>query len=180
MENEVYFNQNQVIRINASVIRELKRKAEANEKGRYRLCLQHSPQDSLHEMYIVRSKGDYGRPDKHLHTTESHTIVDGAMLVILFEENGQIRDLFELSKDNYFSYRIDANIYHMQLPLTDQVVYYEVKLGPFTDESNIFPDWAPSPEDQVYVKTYMKELKEAIRNFQLSNNKEGKMYYDSI
>ena len=56
--------------------------------------MQHSPQDNLHEMFIVRGKGDYGRPDKHLHTTESHTIVDGAMLIVLFEDDGEIKDVF--------------------------------------------------------------------------------------
>ena len=115
MENEVYFNQNSLIKIDEEGINELKRKAKANANGKYRLCMQHSPQDNLHEMFIVRGKGDYGRPDKHLYTTESHTIVDGAMLVILFEEDGEIREVFELSEESYRTYRIDTNIYHMQI-----------------------------------------------------------------
>lgn len=169
MENEVYFNQNSLIKIDEEGINELKRKAKANTNGKYRLCMQHSPQDNLHEMFIVRGKGDYGRPDKHLYTTESHTIVDGAMLVILFEEDGEIREVFELSEESYRTYRIDTNIYHMQIPLTEQVVYYEVKLGPFTEISNIYPEWAPDQENIDKVTTFMEELKEKIRKFQLEN-----------
>ena len=165
MENEVYFNQDSLIRIDDDAIRTIKRKAKENASGKYRLCMQHSPQDLLHEMFIVRSKGDYGRPDKHYHTTESHTIIDGAMLVILFEDNGEIRELFELSKDGYQTYRIDTDIYHMQIPLTEQVVYYEVKLGPFTEETNIFPEWAPNPGDQESVAVYMQEIWEKIKAF---------------
>lgn len=165
MEDEVYFNQNSVFKIDSRMIEELKVKARANESGKYRLCMQHSAQDSLHEMFIVRKKGDYGRPDKHLHTTESHTIVDGAMLIVLFEENGKIKEVFELSEESYHTYRIDTNIYHMQIPLTDQVVYYEIKQGPFTQETNIFPQWAPEPHDTEKVAFYMQRLEHDIHIF---------------
>lgn len=166
MGYEVFFNQNELIKINGELIHEIKEKAKISSNGRYRLCMQHSPHDSLHEMYIVRSKGDYGRPDKHLHTTESHTIVDGAMLIVLFEDDGEIKDVFELSQRNYHTYRIDTNIYHMQIPLTEQVVYYEVKLGPFTDKSNIFPEWAPTPQEEYKVMTFMEEVNRKIQLFQ--------------
>ena len=38
MENEVYFNQNSLIKIDEEGINELKRKAKANANGKYRLC----------------------------------------------------------------------------------------------------------------------------------------------
>lgn len=173
MEEEVYFNQSKCIKIDDKTITVLKEKAKSNKNGKYRLCMQHSSQDKLHEMYIVRSRGDYGRPDKHLYTTESHTIIDGAMLVILFEEDGQIKELFELSKESYHTYRIDTNIYHMQIPLTEQVIYYEVKLGPFTKDSNIFPEWAPEPSNKELVSLYMSELERKIQEFQLRENSRG-------
>lgn len=141
--------------------------------------MQHSSEDRLHEMFIVRSKGDYGRPDMHLHTTESHTIIDGAMLVILFENDGRIKEVFELSAEGYQTYRIDTNIYHMQIPLTDQVVYYEIKLGPFTEDTNIFPEWAPAPEDKGKVFEFMRELEERIQKYQ-SERKNGEDSYDTL
>lgn len=162
---EVSFNQDYLIRIDDNVINEIKEKAAKNESGKYRLCLQHSPQDLLHEMFIVRRKGDYGRPDKHLHTTESHTIIEGAMLVILFDDDGHIKEVFELSKECFHTYRIDTNIYHMQIPLTEQVVYYEIKLGPFTEDTNIFPEWAPKASEKKEVTAFMKDLEEKIGIF---------------
>lgn len=170
MDSEVSFNKEDVIRIDTETIAGLKEKASKNPSGKYRLCMQHSSEDNLHEMFIVRSKGDYGRPDKHLYTTESHTIVDGAMLVILFEDDGEISDMFELSSEKYRTYRIDMDIYHMQIPLTQQVVYYEVKLGPFTEKSNIFPEWAPEAHDTEKVKEYKKILEEKIRRFKAEHN----------
>lgn len=167
MNREVFFNQKKLIKIDQLMIDEMKEKAKTSAGGKYRYCLQHSSQDNLHEMYIVRRKGDYGRPDKHLYTTESHTIVDGAMLVVFFEDDGQIKDVFELSKDHYYTYRVDTDIYHMQIPITDQVVYFETKLGPFTDKSNIFPDWAPKPDETEKIVTFMNELQERIQEYRL-------------
>ena len=176
MESEVYFNPDSLIKINQETINMIKEKAKRNASGKYRLCMQHSPQDRLHEMFIVRSKDDYGRPDMHLHTTESHTIVDGAMLVILFEDDGRIKEVFELSKESYQTYRIDTNIYHMQIPLTEQVVYYEIKSGPFTEDTNIFPEWAPAPSDKQKVSEYMEELKEKIRKYQKEHSSVEENY----
>ena len=59
MGDEVYFNQNELIKIDKEVIVALKAKAKKNASGKYRLCMQHSSEDKLHEMFIVRSKGDY-------------------------------------------------------------------------------------------------------------------------
>lgn len=165
MGNEVQFNQSNVIKINNDIIEEVKQKAKENNNGKFRLCLQHSSEDKLHEMFIVRKKGDYGRPDKHLYTTESHTIIDGAMLVVLFEDDGTIIEVFELSEKGYHTYRIDTDIYHMQIPLTEQVVYYEVKLGPFDERSNIFPEWAPDSKDQDAVEQYMRKLEMNIKKY---------------
>lgn len=172
MGEEAYFNQKSIMKVDRKVIEELKAKARANASGKYRLCMQHSSQDNLHEMFVVRRQGDYGRPDKHFYTTESHTIVDGAMLVILFEEDGRIKEVFELSKESFHTYRIDTNMYHMQIPITEQVVYYEVKLGPFTEKSNVFPDWAPEPHDIEHVALFMKDLKKKIKSFVNNSEKD--------
>lgn len=165
MGEEAFFNQDDVIKVDAGMIEHLKKKAQANDSGKYRLCMHHSPQDSLHEMYIVRGKWDYGRPEKHMHTTESHMIIEGVLLIVIFNDAGEIEDLFKLSKENYLSYRMDVNVYHMSIPLTDQVVYYEAKLGPFPNEGNVFAEWAPEAHDMEKVMEYKKALEEKIQRF---------------
>lgn len=161
-EKDAIFNDSSLIKVDNTVIENIKNKARIRKKGRFRLCLHHSSEDELHEMIIVRNRGDYCRPDKHLNTTESQTIIEGAMLVILFEDNGDIREVFELSKKCYCTYRIDRDNYHMQIPITEQAVYYETRQGPFTERSNIYPEWAPKTEDEDAIEQYMTELKHRI------------------
>lgn len=51
----------------------------------------------------------------------------------------------------------------MQIPITEQVVYYETRQGPYTEKSNVYPEWAPQPEDEDDVKRYIIELKQKIK-----------------
>lgn len=170
MGEEAFFNQDDVVKVDTEMIEHLKKKAQANASGKYRLCMHHNPQDSLHEMYIVRGKWDYGRAEKHMHTTEFHMIIEGVLLIIIFNDVGEIEELFQLSKENYLSYRMDPNIYHMSIPLTDQVVYYEAKLGPFPNAGNVFPAWAPEAHDAEKVSKYKKVLEEKIQRFKEEHN----------
>lgn len=162
-EKDAFFNDGRLIKVDNAILENIKNEAKMRNKGRFRLCLHHSAQDELHEMIIVCNKDDYCRPDKHLYTTESQTIIDGAMLVILFEDNGDIQEVFELSKESYCTYRIDKDNFHMQIPITEQVVYYETRQGPYTEKSNVYPEWAPQPEDEDDVKRYIIELKQKIK-----------------
>lgn len=172
MSRDAYFNQKKIVKVDANVIDELKANARANDSGKFRLCTHHSPQDSLHEMFIVRPKGDYGRPEMHTYTSESHTIIEGALLIIIFDNEGEIIEVFELSEKKCHSYRMDTHVYHMSIPLTEQVVYYEAKLGPFPNEGNIFPDWAPEPHDTEQVALYIKNLKKKIQSFHKERTEE--------
>lgn len=101
MGGEAYFNQKEIVKIDAKVIEELKAKARANDSEKFRLCTHHSPQDSLHEMFIVRPRGDYGRPEMHTYISESHTIIEGALLIIIFDRKGEIAEVFELSEKSF-------------------------------------------------------------------------------
>lgn len=164
MSEDAYFNQEDIVKVDAAVIKELKIKAQISNSGRYRLCMHHSPQDSLHEMLIVRRRGDYGRPEKHMHTSESHVIVEGAMLIFIFDEEGNIQKAFELSEDGCRSYRMAPGIYHTSIPLTEQVVYYETKLGPFPNEGNLFAEWVPEAMALKQAAEYMKDLEQRYKN----------------
>ncbi len=171
MDGEAYFNSDSIIKVDTKVIGELKAKACNNVSGRYRLCMHHAPEESLHEMFIVRRRGDYGRPEKHLHTAETHLILDGILRIIVFNGDGKIIDFFGLAAEDCLSYRIDAGIYHMSIPLTEQVVYYEAKLGPFPNEGNMFAEWAPEPGDKEKVKIFMEGLEAELKSCPMETKK---------
>ena len=167
MEHVVDFSKGDIIKVHTRQLGEFKRIALGNqEKKRYRLCLQDSSENPLQDMLLCRTKGDYTPPDKHIGIPESHTIIEGKEAIVLFSDDGIIVDAFILDKDKgYLSYRINSDIYHMTIPLTEVAIDYEVKLGPFTPDSNIFPEWAPNGKDKAEAEAFLERIEMDVKKF---------------
>ncbi|MBQ9361080.1 MAG: WbuC family cupin fold metalloprotein [Lachnospiraceae bacterium] len=165
MEHIADFSKGDVVKVHSSQLLDFREIAlNNNAKKRYRLCLHDSPENILQEMFICRTKGDYTRPDKHKGISESHTIIEGREAIILFSDDGEIIDSFILDRNGgYLSYRINADIYHMTIPLTDAAIDYETKTGPFTSESNIYPGWAPDGRDKEEASGFCRKILDKLK-----------------
>lgn len=167
MDRVVDFSKGNIVKVHTKQLVEFKKYALGNqEKKRYRLCLQDSPENSLQDMLLCRTKGDYTPPDKHIGIPESHTIIEGREAIILFSDDGAVIDAFVLDKDGgYLSYRINSETYHMTIPLTNVAIDYEVKLGPFTPDSNIFPEWAPDGSNKLESEKFLRRIEKEAQKF---------------
>ena len=85
---EVLFTADDVVKVDANDIEELKQKARLNPRRRIRICAHKNLEDNIHEMLIVHEKSCYVRPHKHINKTESFHIIDGSADIILFDEDG--------------------------------------------------------------------------------------------
>ncbi len=105
-----------------------------------RICLHKDSADKHHDMVILQQKRNFYAPHKHLKKGETYHIIKGSMAIILFNNNGKIKKIFKLKKDNIF--RTPINTFHTMVPLTRYVVYHESKTGPFLKKNDsIFPKW---------------------------------------
>ncbi len=164
MDRFADFSFGDVIKTRFDQLEEFKKIALSNKsKKRYRLCMHDSPNNRQQEMIICVAKGDYSRPHKHVDVSESHYIIEGAELIVLFDDDGRIMDYFILGKEGgYLCYRINSGLYHMSIPITDTVIKLEVKPGPFVADSNIFPNWAPDGSEICVANVYVDKIKEMI------------------
>lgn len=165
MKTKAEFCESGIVKLGMSQIEKIKYLVDKDDLcKRYRLCMHDSPDNILQEMFICRYIGDYCKPDKHFNMPESHTIIEGTEAIILFDDFGEILDIFILDRDKgYLSYRIDNDVYHMTVPLTEYAIDLEVKPGPFKPENNIFPKWAPDTDDEQAVQKFLDELMIKIR-----------------
>ena len=141
----VEFSKEESCSVMQEQISQLIEKAFANPFKKYRYCLHQKPECTLHEMIIVTTKYDLKYPDKHMYTTESNIILRGKLLMVLFNEVGDIQKSFVLDPEKTFYFRCEKNRYHMTLPLTDIAV---------------FPDWAPNRENREDIITFNQMIKE--------------------
>ena len=161
INKEVLFNCGIIAAIQPADIEFLKSKAAGNQRKRSRICLHRNIEDRLHEMIIVLSKGNYIRPHKHHNKSESFHIIEGKLKVVVFEDDGRIKDVIEMSPHPYegsFYYRLDTSLFHTVIPLSAWTVFHEVTNGPFDKADTVFASWAPMEQERELADEYLQVL----------------------
>lgn len=163
-----YFATDATSFVDRSDIDELKRIAIA-ESGQARYSLHESPASTLHSMVILQPFGTYAQPRKHLTKAKLFHIVDGEMVVAIFEEDGSVRAVHHLAADKVLVVHVEPDCYHTNMALTPQAVYHEVITGPFERDSTdrVFAAFAPPEAEQerglAYVRAAVASLRWDIR-----------------
>jgi cupin fold WbuC family metalloprotein len=140
---------------------ELKRRASLNPRKRIRLCAHRSPDDHLHEMIIVHARECYVRPHKHLDKAESMLILEGEVDVVLFHEDGSLRQIIQMGAagtGKVFYQRLSSSVYHCLLIRTEFLVFNEVIEGPFIRDNTVFPEWAPVEDAPAEFRAQIEAL----------------------
>lgn len=163
MKKEVYFIKDDVINVDASMLHDMKQKAAQNLSGKVRYCFHESEEAAVQEMLFVIPDFGYTRPHMHKDAAESHVILDGEGYCVLFDDLGNIVESFRISPKSNFMYRIQKGIWHMVLPLSNQMVIYEVREGKFDNSTNTFPKWAPHENEKGMVRQYKNNLMKQIQ-----------------
>ncbi len=162
---EVLYPEEDVVIVTAADLDELKQLALQNPRRRVRLCAHRSPQDHLHEMFIVHTLNHYVRPHKHLGKAESMTVLEGEVDVVLFNEDGSIHQTVQMGASGsgkIFYQRLSDPIYHTLIIRTPFLVFHEGTEGPFVREKTIFPEWAPAEEGAAAIE-FINQIESTIR-----------------
>jgi len=137
-----FFSLKKSVTVGNSLIEELKLISKENNNANIRLCLHNNPEDSLHDMIILEYKDKKSRePHKHILKNETIHMMEGEMLMLIFDDLGNLNEKILLKPEENFAYRSPRNLHHLWLPQTDYVIYREIKQGPFNREENIPADW---------------------------------------
>jgi cupin fold WbuC family metalloprotein len=122
--------------------------------------------DNPHRFLNVLLRGTYIRPHRHLAPPKSETflVLEGVAEAILFGDEGAITARYSLGTETregrLWGIDLPPGVWHTVLPLTDRVVCFEVKPGPWepaTDKE--FAPWAPA-EDSPAAAEYCRMLLE--------------------
>ena len=166
---EVLYATESVVRIDAIYIEGLKKEALKNPRSRIRLCTHQSTDDPVHEMLIVHTQDTYVRPHAHVGKTESFHMIEGELDVVLFDPEGNIREIVELGlsgSGRCFYYRLQEETIHTVMIRTPVAIFHETTKGPFKREETLFPNWAPDEHDGKAIRDYVVNLQSRLRSFQ--------------
>ncbi len=163
------FMKDEIVKADSTFLGELLQKARQNDLKKYRYCLHDSENSNVQEMIFVNEKGFYYPPDKHDHCAETKIILYGEAWIILFEEDGSIRDMMKASVDGLRLCRVEKGIYHAVVPVSEQVIFYEMREGKFTVDMVTYPVWAPRDASEEEIKGYKERVSQAIRQWEENN-----------
>ncbi|HEB85974.1 MAG TPA: cupin fold metalloprotein, WbuC family [Gammaproteobacteria bacterium] len=145
----------------------LRREVYRNEKGRVRINLHSENADPLHEMFIAMRPDSYIRPHKHLNKSEAFHIIYGEADIIIFEDDGRIREVVHLASGSSikaFYYRMSKSFFHTLVIRSDVLVVHEITNGPFINDATIFGDFAPDASSGFNViSAWQNELADRVR-----------------
>jgi cupin fold WbuC family metalloprotein len=138
----------------------LKTRARLSVRKRSRLCAHDDPSAALHEMLIVHHREVYVRPHRHAGKAESIHCIEGAALIVLFEDDGSIRDTVALGDGGNAAFfcRIPAGVFHTLLIRSEWLVFHETTCGPFDRSATQIAPWSPADADEAGVAAFVKRL----------------------
>lgn len=163
----VFETDEEIIRVTGELIDVLRKEAPATLRQRIRFNAHRDPGEMVQEMIIALAHDTYIPPHKHLGKPESFHLIEGLLDIVIFDEEGEIRDLIQMgdcSSGMTFYYRNDAPIYHSVVAKSEVVIFHETTRGPFVPGETIFPRWAPSSETEESV-LYLAKLRKRIDQF---------------
>ena len=165
---ETTFSKENITVVDYAFVQTLKKKAELGLYRRSRFCLHLDPNKTFHEMINVFCFDTYIRPHRHPDgKCESYQILEGRLLICIFDNLGNVIDKIILTpyqKAASLFLRLNTNYWHMQIPLTEFVVFVESYQGPFLRESDVEEaSWAPLSNEPEKVQKYILMMKSDLR-----------------
>lgn len=154
----LHVNDEKILKVDKEYITNLKLLAQNDKDKKCMMCLHNDIKAHVHEMINVYPRCTYVRPHSHLSKTETKIMIEGKMLVVIFNVVGEIIDKFVMDRNGIFTFRMDKGIIHTNIPLTD-VVFHEITEGPFEGKNDsLFPVWAPEYNNNEDIVQFMYRI----------------------
>ena len=156
---EVIQNSEELLFINNELVDQIIGEAKQSQRHMARLLMHFDHEDSVQEMLIAMDRDCAVMPNQSVGRSESLQIVKGELLLIIFDDNGNVLKRIEMGpagSDKVFLYRLSSTPWHTMIPLSEIVVVHEALQGPFKNSSESFPDWVPG--DSESLKRFLKEI----------------------
>lgn len=162
----VFVTEEEIVQVDRSIVDILRKAAPDAPLKRVRFNAHGGASEGVQEMILAVARDSYIPPHKHPGKSESFHIVEGEVDVVLFEDNGQIREVLHLGNllsGKPFYYRASRAYFHAVVIQSDVAIFHETTNGPFIKEEAIFAPWAPRAEGPDAEK-YLARLREILND----------------
>jgi cupin fold WbuC family metalloprotein len=164
----VYENSSDIVTLSRKHAASLVTAAKASPRGRARLLLHRSRDDTLHEMLIALPASSCDIPHLNFKSGKSFHVVEGTMAVVVCSRDGGEITAHLLSDHEPglpYMLRLNSPSFHTIIPLTGYAVFVEIISGPF--QGNQFVEWAgPDPRSGATPEAAAKIRAAAMADYE--------------
>ena len=156
---EVFKNTENFIRVQEDWLTRLKQEAQQSPKRLARLCMHRNTEDVVQEMLIAFCKDCFISPNSAPGKSESLTVIEGEMLLVLFDDEGHVVNRIEMGPvggSKTFMYRLCSASWHTMIPISEFVVVHECLQGPFVKSQTPIPGWIP--RETAGLKNFLQQI----------------------
>lgn len=156
-----FFPDKEIIEINRVHVKDLKDAANKDFYKRARICLHKTPDDPIHEMLIAMHRDSYVRPHRNVRKSKSYYVVEGEMYIVSFDEWGNVTQKIGIgagSEYDTFICRLNTNLWHTVIPVSEMLVFLETNGGPFIKEDEEYAVWSPEINDKDGIRLFLERL----------------------
>ena len=124
------------LKVNKNIIFQLIKFSKEINKDNIRICMHSSKKDKIQNMINVIYKHKLVETHKHIYKDEIYHLIMGKMRIKIYNKNKCVRNII-IDKEN-FLLRLKKNTFHKILPITNYVVFHEIRMGTFKKNDSIF------------------------------------------
>jgi len=155
-----------MMKITHKIIHQTSDKAKRADRRRSHYNFHKSYGDPIQRFLNAVEPDSYLQPHKHENPdkTEIFLALKGRVLIVEFDDNGNITDHFVLDfQEGNIGVEIPPKTWHSFIALQEGSVLYEIKEGPYAEgKGMVFAQWAPeegSREAREFNEKILRELK---------------------
>ncbi len=151
-------------RIPAGELAALTGTAATAPRLRAHLNVHASPEAAVQRLFIATEPGTYIRPHRHPepHKWELFVVLEGEIHLLLFTDDGRVRERVPMSPATTRAVEIPAGTWHSYVCMRSGTVALEVKEGAYIPTPPAdFAGWSP-PENSPEAPAYLEALRAAV------------------
>jgi len=144
--NNVFFptEDQTYVSVSGSDIDGLSGQSAISDNSPSRLCAHKTHQSQVHEMFVSHMSGTLIPPHKRKFGSESYLIIVGQMVMVFYDDCGNVRQVIDLSSKGGSSMcyvRMEEPVYR-GIHIVVDTTFLEIKQGPFDAEVVTWANWA--------------------------------------
>lgn len=116
--------------------------ADADSRGRARICFHPDPIDEVQQMLIALTGSAVDRPHRHPHKHETLIPASGTAVYRVFDDVGVLREEVVVGGEGLRYLHTPPGVWHCVVPTSDHFIFWELAKGPFDPRANEYPGWA--------------------------------------